>query len=274
MVKFENDTGISVSPNIMELFEAYKKKAVFNVKLTAMPDNPYNREKTNIITIYDNRTDPPYQVGRMWWDGSEYTVECENIQNEKFARWNSAYHTKSTGDLKRAVKNALDYLRPFTWGMVAEKSRREALGQLTKWVNAPRTQIQEALHYKISKNDLQQEIEAALRDGRDFINNNFNLAKQVMQDHMDEATRREYLELHALFVFVDEHGRYSSDRWANTKQEHELHPDIATKISLLKLIDIKKGEEVSEMIEEVGMRSGKNCFWVYVSHNVLKESEQ
>lgn len=274
MVKFENETGMSVGPNIMELFEAYKKKAIFNVKLTAMPDNPYNRQQTNIIAIYDNRTDPPYQVGRMWWDGTDYTVESENIQNEKFARWNNAYHTKSTGDLKRAVKNALDYLRPFTWSMVAGKTRREVTSQLDRWINSPRTKIQDALSYKINKHDLQQEIEAALREGRDFVNNNFNLAKQVMQDHMDESVRRESLGLQALFIFIDEHGRYSSDRWTSSKQEHELHPDIATKIGLLKLIDIREGEEVSEMIEEVGMRSGKNCFWVHVPLSVIEESEK
>lgn len=269
MIKFDGDMSVVIK-HTTEFFTEYKRKAVFNTVLTAKPVIYGSNTTSRTIEFYDGRVDPPFMVGKMWWDGESYVIESPRIRNEKFARWNSQFHTKSTSDIKRAVKNALSFIKPFDWGMIAEQHATDVKSDLNNWVSAPSDRIREAIQYNVSRNDLHVEIEAALKEGRDFVSPNLNIAKQVMQQNLEEATRRHELKLQPLFVTIDEHGRYVSNKWPTPKQESEMPEDVVTKISLLKIMDLEEGSEKSKSIPEVGLRIGSSVFWVYINEDLYQ----
>lgn len=269
MIKFEGDMAL-VMKQTAEFFTEYKKKAVFNTVLTAKPVVSAVRGDARIIEFYDGRVDPPFLVGKMWWDGDGYVVESSRIRNEKFAKWNSQYHTKTTTDIKRAVKNALEFVKPFSWNMVASLYSRDVKNALRDWVYKPHERIREAIAYTINRNDLHQEIESALKEGRSFVSDGMNKAKQVMQENIEESTRRIGLGLEALFMTVDSHGRYISDIWSVPKQESDLPEDVLTKIGLLKIMDLEENDQ-TKTLDEVGLRIGKNVFWVFTEADTIKK---
>ena len=269
MIKFEGDIS-TVEKGTVEFFNEYKKKAVFNVVLTAKPRDVshLNNKTTGTIEIYDNRLDKPFLVGKLIYSCGTYTVESPRISNEKFARWNSQHRTKSSENLKRAVKNAVDYVTPFTWHMIAENSKESVHRTLNSWAEGPTRKIYEAVQYKISRVDLIDEIQAALMNGRTFHNSNMNLAKEVVAEYKEEAERRVALDMKELFVTIDEWGRYVSDRWATPKQESEMHEDILTKIGLLKMMDVDIDKEETATLDEVGVRVSDKVFWVFLPRDI------
>jgi hypothetical protein len=271
MIKFEGDIS-TVEKGTVEFFNEYKKKAVFNVVLTAKPRDVshLNNKTTGTIEIYDNRLDKPFLVGKLIYSCGTYTVESPRISNDKYARWNASYHTKSSENLKRAVKNAVDYVTPFTWQMVAAQSKSNVRSSLSAWAEGPSRKIHEAVQYKISRVDLIDEIQAALMDGRNFHNANMNLAKEVVLQYKEEAERRVALDMTELFVTVDEWGRYVSDKWATPKQESEMHEDVLTKIGLLKMMDVDPDKEETATLDEVGVRVSNKVFWVFLPKDIYK----
>lgn len=270
MIKFDGDMSV-VNKNTVELYNLYKKKAVFSVVITAKPGGVnQNRPTTNVIEFFDTRTEEPFVVGRIWFDGSDYVVESDSIKNEKYANWNSSYHTKSTGDIKRAAKNALEFIKPFTWKMVADKTKNVATHELGKWTDGPRSRIMEAVRYKISYQDTLNILETAFATNTTFTNANYNAALDVLSSNLEESKRRAKLKLTNLFVCIDEHGRYASDFWDVPKQEHELPEEIAAKIGLLKLLDVDS-KRFSETMDEVGFRIDNKTFWLFVPESLIKE---
>jgi hypothetical protein len=269
MIKFEGDISI-VDKGTVQFFNEYKKKAVFNVVLTAKPrDISHLQNKTTAtIEIYDTRLDKPFLVGKLICSCGTYTVESPRITNDKYAKWNSQYHTKSSENLKRAVKNAVDYITPFTWRMVAEGSRDTVRRDLNSWAEGPSRKIHDAVQYKISRVDLIDEIQAALEEGRNFHNANMNVAKEVFAQYKEESERRVTLDMKELFVTVDEWGRYVSDKWATPKQESEMHEDILTKIGLLKMMDVDVEKEETATLDEVGVRVSDKVFWVFLPRDI------
>lgn len=263
MIKFDGDMSIVIK-HAADFFIEYKRKAVFNTVLTAKPVIYGSNTTSRTIEFYDGRVDPPFKVGSMWWDGDSYVVESPRIRNEKYARWNSQFHTKSTSDIKRAVKNALSFIKPFDWSMVAGEYVSDIRSELNNWTDSPNDKIREAIQLKVTRADLYNEIETALKEGRDFASANLNAAKQVMRDNLEEATRRTGLKLQALFVTIDEHGRYVSDKWVTPKQESEMPEDLLTKIGLLKMMDLANDSNKTDTIPEVGKRIGKNVFWLFI----------
>jgi len=142
---------------------------------------------------------------------------------------------------------------------------------LREWANKPHVRIMEAIKYSVSHNDIFNEIKAALDEGRNFVSDSMNKAKTVVANNFEEATRRQELGLIAMFVAVDQYGRYVSDKWDNPKTEEELHEDVRTKISLLKMMDLNESKTMSERLDEVGIRYGSNTYWVFVNQNVYAE---
>lgn len=268
MIKFENPNNLELDPKLKEFFDEYKKKAVFNVVLTA------TTKSNATIIIYDNRINPAYLIGTVHWSGSDYVIESKSIQNDKFARWNGNYHTKTTSNLKRAVKNALEHLKPFSWDIVANRDRNEASGVLNEWIRNPEQNIHRAIGY-ISRQDMINEISAAIADNKEFTVSKFNEAKTVMLENTEEMQRRKELKLEAMFVAIDAFGRYVSDRWQNPKSEHELHPEIAMRLGILKMIDYEGGKFTAQkVIEEIGVKSSHTTFWLFLPNNVIVESMQ
>lgn len=275
MVKFENPENHEVHPKLMEFFEAYKKKALFNSVLVAKPKLRTGPLATK-IKILDSRVDPPFEVGTLGLYGDSFIVGSERIENEKYSRHNPDYRTKVSADMRRAVRTAVEYLCPATWDMISSSSSDEAQNAYNNWVRAPQRAILEAINRHLTTEVIRKELLNAINNDTPspttFVTPEFLNAKKTMQENMEEEARRQALKLTPVFVTVDEHGRYVAvirGHSYKTIEQHELPEEIGSKIGLLKMVNVE--ENAQTHIPEVGIRARGNCFWVYVTETLLKE---
>lgn len=92
-----------------------------------------------------DRTDKMLGVLYVKEDGERPTLTLDSrlIQNEKFARHNTDYHTKSTSDMKKMLKHMREFIKPFSGQEIAQRSYRGMEYTFDKWQGEPRTKIRE-----------------------------------------------------------------------------------------------------------------------------------
>jgi hypothetical protein len=272
VIKWTGETGIENCryKNLIDLYNAVKSKAVYPVHINAEPlivnqtDNKFGS-----ICFYDSRVNPPFLVGRIDYDSENYIVVSALIKNERFAKYNHDFHSKRSKDFKKALKVALTYIRPVSWELVAQSSRREISGHLTEWNNKPAQTINNHIRYQISRDIVYEEIIKTMEQGGEFKTDAFNEAVKVILDNREEAKRREALNLTHLFVFINAQGMYESNVWTGTKSDDELPEEVRMKLGMLRLLDEPKTNSSGTILDEVGTRCG-NYFWVFIEESTRK----
>jgi hypothetical protein len=272
VIKWTGKTGIENcrNKNLIDLYNAVKSKAVYSVHINAEPlvvnvtDN-----KFGAICFYDSRVNPPFLVGRIEYVSENYIVVSELIKNEKFARYNTDFHSKRSKDFKKALKVALTYIRPASWELVAQSSRREISGHLTEWSTKPAQAINNHIRYQISRDIVYEEIIKTIEQGGEFKTEMFNEAVKVILENREEVKRREALNLTHLFVFINTQGMYESNVWTGAKSDDELPEEVRMKLGMLRLLDEPKTNSSGTILDEVGTRCG-NYFWVFIEESTRK----
>jgi hypothetical protein len=272
VIKWTGETNIENCryKNLIDLYNAVKANAVYPVHIHAEPrsvgviDN-----KFGAICFYDSRVSPPFLVGTIDYDGDNYIVVSDLIKNEKFARYNSDFHSKRSKDIKKALKVALTYIRPASWESVAQSSRRDISVYLTEWNNKPAQAINNHIRYNISREDVYGEITHAIEMNARFKTDVFNDAMEIILANREEAKRREALNLTHLFVFINAQGMYESNVWTGTKSDDELPEEVRMKLGMLRLLDEPKTNSSGTILDEVGTRCG-NYFWVFIEESTRK----
>jgi len=225
--------------------------------------------KFGAVCFYDSRVSPPFLVGTIDYDGDNYIIASELIKNEKFARYNSDFHSKRSKDIKKALKVALTYIRPASWESVAQSSRRDISLHLAEWSNKPAQAINNHIRYQISRDIVYEEIIKTIEQGGEFKTEMFNEAVKVILENREEAKRREALSLTYLFVFINAQGMYESNVWAGAKSDDELPEEVRMKLGMLRLLDEPKTNSSGTILDEVGTRCG-NYFWVFIEESTRK----
>jgi len=272
VIKWTGETGIENCryKNLIDFYNAIKSNAVYPVHINAEPRSVNIMDnKFGAICFYDSRVSPPFLVGTIDYDSENYIVVSGLIKNEKFARYNSDFHSKRSKDFKKALKVALTYIRPASWESVAQSSRRDISGHLVEWSNKPAQAINNHIRYKISREDVYGEITHAIEMNARFKTDVFNDAIKVILENREEAKRREALSLTHLFVFINAQGMYESNVWTGAKSDDELPEEVRMKLGMLRLLDEPKTNSSGAILDEVGTRCG-NYFWVFVEESTHK----
>lgn len=272
MIKWTGETGIENCryKNLMDLYNAVKLKAVYSVHINAEPRSVSQTDnKFGAICFYDSRVNPPFLVGTIDYDRENYIVVSNLIENERFARYNHEFHSKRSKDFKKALKLALTYIRPVSWELVAQSSRKEISGHLTEWSTKPAQSISNHIRYRISSNIIYEEIIKTIEQGGEFKTGAFNEAVKIILENREEAKRREALRLKHLFVFINAQGMYESNVWTGAKSDDELPEEVRMKLGMLRLLDEPKTNSSGTILDEVGTRCG-NYFWVFVEEHTHK----
>jgi len=276
MIKTDGDFSI-VRKETLEFFNQYKKKAVFNVVLVAKPLalTSYQITRgvthTNTVEVFDTRLDEPFLTGSLSFNGEVYSVQSDRIKNARFGTYNSNHRVKVSKDMPRAAKFASEYLRPFTWEELAETTETQSRNALLLWVGQPSRAIYDATQQTLRHTDIQDLAEEALERGLRFKNAKINAAIECVSNNREEAQRRSSLKLRALFVAQLESGLYCSTAWPSQLQEHELHPEVAARIALLRLTNPSR--DASNSVPEVGYRQSERKFWLFLPIDVISTIE-
>jgi len=272
VIKWTGETGIENCryKNLIDFYNAIKANAVYPVHINAEPRSVNIMDnKFGAICFYDSRVSPPFPVGTIDYDGENYIVTSDLIKNEKFARYNHDFHSKRSKDIKKALKVALTYIRPASWELVAQSSRREIGLHLAEWNNKPAQAINNHIRYNISREDVYGEITHAIEMNARFKTDVFNDAIKVILANREEVKRREALSLTYLFVFINAQGMYESNVWTGAKSDDELPEEIRMKLGMLRLLDEPKTNSSGTILDEVGTRCG-NYFWVFIEESTRK----
>jgi hypothetical protein len=272
VIKWTGETGIENCryKNLIGFYNAVKANAVYPVHINAEPRSVNIMDnKFGAICFYDSRVSPPFPVGTIDYDGENYIVTSDLIKNEKFARYNHDFHSKRSKDIKKALKVALTYIRPASWELVAQSSRRDIRTHLAEWNNKPAQAIDYHIRYQISRDIVYEEIIKTMEQGGEFKTAAFNEAIKVILENREEVKRREALNLTHLFVFVNAQGMYESNVWTGAKSDDELPEEVRMKLGMLRLLDEPKTNSSGAILDEVGTRCG-NYFWVFVEESTHK----
>jgi hypothetical protein len=123
---------IPVQQHLLQLFNEFKYK---RPDIVVKPSNSLRWESVG-LKVFEGvsiafKEAPDVIVGFL--EGCKgddnfpkYTVISERIKNEKYAHYNNLYHTKSTKKLTLAVKNALQFIKPFDLDYMAKKESNSA----------------------------------------------------------------------------------------------------------------------------------------------------
>ena len=206
----------------------------------------------------------------------DYLLHSPNIANEKYSPHNPDYYTKTTSDFKRAMKNALTYLKPVTLEQLIYKSRSKIQNAFDEMVETV-SDLDRTLRNRIDRDG-----DALITEFRNMIATGYVPVTQHFRDLVDEVRTAESAldELQGydpkrVFVrilesrveFVGHEGESEYDRrggFFRTQPQTvatfaDLSQEIQDRINVLQITNI------GDMgIKDVGARIGDNTYVVYL----------
>jgi hypothetical protein len=93
------------------------------------------------LVFHDPRftNDEAKPVGAVSWswgsrNDKEYRTKSRLIQNDRFGAWNrDEFHSKRIKDVKKTIKNVLEFVKPYEWHELVTEERNNALRASSKW---------------------------------------------------------------------------------------------------------------------------------------------
>jgi hypothetical protein len=193
-------------------------------------------------------------------DGTDctYTVTSKRISNEKYAHYNKQFHTKSTKKLPLAMKNALQFLKPYSMDeMFLNKSDnvRRAVADLKE-------SAEDMLRYQFSVNrdDLFTEICHMLQSNYTPTTQKFREILDNAKEHAETMKEMFAYNPRKCFVWVLADRiqyKYEDDENVVVHSLNELPEDIRNKISVLQIAE--KGSP----IKDVGVKVNSKMYWTF-----------
>ena len=93
------------------------------------------------LVFHDPRftNDEAKPVGAVSWswgsrNDKEYRTKSRLIQNDRFGAWNrDEFHSKRTKDVKKTIKNVLEFIKPYDWHELITEEHNKACRAASKW---------------------------------------------------------------------------------------------------------------------------------------------
>ena len=193
-------------------------------------------------------------------DGNEctYTVTSKRIRNEKYAHYNKQYHTKSTKKLPLAMKNALQFLKPF--------SMEEMFDNKSDNVKKAMSDLKESAHdmlryqFSVNRDELFKEICYMLESGYVPTTQKFGEMLNNAKEHAETMKEMFAYNPRKCFVWVMADKiqyKYEDDASVVVRNPSELPEEIRNKISVLQIA------ERESPIKDVGVKVNSKMYWVF-----------
>lgn len=209
-------------------------------------------------------------VGKVSWNGAEWTVQSRKIQNQKYRNGSADRNRKLTKDFTKAVKLAVDYITPFEFYEVMLRNDNLALKAIRSWRD-------EGGGYSRIFNDIRwdhlyKEIKRLKDMGVAFLTPEFQkIADQGLDLYeLSQSRKKTFIRKHHV-LFID-YGRIAvtvqdvdandfNDKHHGSKiydSFEQLPEEIASNVAMLKMLNDK------DAISGVGVRVSSNEYYVLV----------
>jgi hypothetical protein len=186
-------------------------------------------------------------------------VESEKIENEKYAEGNSGYNIRQSKDMKKALKVAVQFLKPLDYEDVMERSSHPFRSGLTQLRDAARFKLHDKLN--IGRTDMAQEVANMIASGYVPSTTAFKNALDLLVNEGAELRRMQDYKPRACFVWVKPTSlayRFAEDKEAIECTQMDDVPElIRNKLAVLQIA--KNGEAIAD----VGVRVSDITYWVF-----------
>lgn len=256
---------IPVQQHLLQLFNEFKYK---RPDIVVKPSNSLKWDSVGLkvfegVSIAFNEA-PDVVVGYL--EGCrgddnfpKYTVISERICNEKYSDYNKLYHTKTTKKLTLAIKNALQFVKPFDLDYMAKKessSASHALDTLKEKAN-------DTLYYKFDadRKELFKEVSNMVSAG--YTPRTPKFAEMIDIFKAEGEMMKELLAYKPRKCFVwakvDRlEYRYDDEEVVVALNIGEVPEDIRNKVAVLQIAD------KNSPIKDVGVRISESTYWLFV----------
>jgi hypothetical protein len=205
---------------------------------------------------------PNFRVGKLIVttdNGIAYCVESEKIENEKYSSGSDGYNIRQSKDMKKALKVAVQFLKPLDYDDVMDRSShplRVGLGNLR---DTARFKLHDKLD--IGRTDMAQEVAHMIASGYVPSTTAFKNALDLLMTEGAELRRMQDYKPRACFVWVKPTSlayRFAEDKEATECTQMDDVPElIRNKLAVLQIA--KNGEAIAD----VGVRVSDITYWVF-----------
>jgi len=190
------------------------------------------------------------------------TIESRLINNEKFARHNDKFRTRSTHDVKKMFKYMKEYIKPFSGQEIAQKSYRGVQHQFEQWQMKPTWGVREALN-QLEPKDFMEGIAKLQALGIEPPTEKFAELAKTAIPHFEEMKRRDAMEEPNYHIAMNPDDSVvltimrDEEKGSSTKESLDACPMfIQQAIGMLKMMDDQSH------IPEVGTKISVKEFWI------------
>ena len=205
---------------------------------------------------------PNFRVGKLivtTEEGVVYCVESEKIENEKYSSGSDGYNIRQSKDMKKALKVAVQFLKPLDYQDVMDRSShplRIGLGNLR---DTARFKLHDKLD--IGRTDMAQEVANMIASGYVPSTTAFKNALDLLMTEGAELRRMQDYKPRACFVWVKPTSlayRFVEDKEATEcTQMNDVPELIRNKLAVLQIA--KNGDAIAD----VGVRVSDITYWVF-----------
>ena len=187
-----------------------------------------------------------------------YVVTSDRIQNDKFATHSEGYHTKKTKDFAKAVKNALQYLKP----VLFDELLLDKVGVAETAINSIRYPATDKLHgaASVGRDNVLAEIRNMIRTGYQPVTAKFLQSMELLAAEDAELQRVSNYKPRTCFVWAKpdrvEYQIEGNER-VIVYSLADVPEEIRDKVAVLQ---IGSGSGIMD----VGVKVSNTMFWVFL----------
>lgn len=265
-----DDTYTELRPNLQKELVSFLDH--LTIKHATVADKfkvsfkPYaHRQDYYFVFFHDERFPQRDPVGYVRWDFGrrasdfEFEVQSRLIENNKYNRWSREHHTVRTKDMKKALKHALTYLKPWGYEELVIETRDAVQRVHQKWVDEKQSST---FNMRPNQDSMYLELKNLVAQGVTFITPEFKTAISTIHEYEEYRERRNRKVDLSCVMYMLGKVILNDGKTTNEFVSDELLPDYhKSKVALLKLVDN------AQFIPEVGYKVDANTFWIYNETN-------
>lgn len=192
-------------------------------------------------------------------DEPHFKVISERIQNEKYSGYNKEYHTKSTKKLTLAVKNALQFIKPFDLDYMAKKESSSA----SYAIDSLKEKANDTLYYKFDadRRELFKEVSNMVNAGYTPSTPKFVQMMDIFKVEGESMKELLAYKPRKCFVWAKPDRveyRYDDEQVVIAFNIGEVPEDIRNKVAVLQIA------EKASPIKDVGVKVSESTYWLFV----------
>jgi hypothetical protein len=263
---------IPVHKELLTFYKAFKDKRYnivpcVDVGTKVIWKRDQDGDATDSVSVYQTLgitfpDTPNFRVGKLIVttdNGIAYCVESEKIENEKYSSGSDGYNIRQSKDMKKALKVAVQFLKPLDYDDVMDRSShplRVGLGNLR---DAARYKLHDKLD--IGRSDMAQEVAHMIASGYVPSTTSFKNALDLLMTEGAELRRMQDYKPRACFVWVKPTSlayKFTEDKEVTECTQMDDVPElIRNKLAVLQIA--KNGDAIAD----VGVRVSDITYWVF-----------